>query len=119
MEENTDMNVENFNEEIQDLHPMEKIPLDELFKLSRREVGELKSYIDELEYKIKDLEKDIEEKEKLSHEDKKELKKDKFYQEIKVQSQQKDLAIKELKRQNDFLLYAKLENCRKCLAKKQ
>ena len=55
------------------IHGLEKIPDAELLKLSQRELGEWKSYAQELEDKVTELEKKLDEKEeayKLTEEDK-------------------------------------------------
>lgn len=75
------------------IHGLEKIPDAELLKLSQRELGEWKSYAQELEDKVTELEKKLDEKEeayKLTEEDKRavtmKLREDEIVNNLKAQN---------------------------------
>lgn len=97
----------------------EKIPDKILLKLARKEIGELNSYIDELEYRLQKIEEELREKEKMTPKEEREIKIDVFYKEINKKINEKNIIIRDLKKENERLLYTKLSNCRECLLKKQ
>lgn len=115
-------NLENQTKETQinsdDNHPIEKIPDVVLLKMARKEIGELTSYIDELEYKVTELGRKIKEKEQLTHEDNKEFKREQFYKEMNEKVHERNIIIRDLKKENERLLYNNLKNCRECISKK-
>lgn len=104
---------------------LEKIPIEALLKLARKEIGELSSYIDELEYKVQKLEEEVKERDSATPEEIKEFKKRFFYKEMNEKikelnkmAQEKNMTISKLKKENDRLLYTKLNNCRECISKR-
>jgi predicted RNase H-like nuclease (RuvC/YqgF family) len=104
---------------------LEKIPIEALLKLTRREIGELNSYIDELEYKVQKLEEEIKERDSATPEEIKEFRKSSFYKEMNEKfkelskvAKEKNIIIANLRKDNEKLLCSKLSNCRECISKR-
>jgi len=104
---------------------LEKIPIEALLKLARKEIGELSSYVDELEYKVQKLEEEIKERDSATPEEIKEFKKRFFYKEMNEKFQElsklaheKNIIIGNLRKDNERLLFTKLSNCRECISKR-
>jgi len=98
-------------------HPVEKIPDFILLKLSRQEVGKMTSYAQELEDENKMLKVRIKQLEALCLEEKKEIRLDKRFEGVKAERLKMFEKIRKLKKDNAFLIYNKLENCRTCVLK--
>jgi hypothetical protein len=96
-----------------DLRPLEKIPDSALLKASRQEVGELTSYIHELEHEITLLKAKINESERLTSEDNKEFKKGRFYKDLQYTIEEQKKLIKELKFEKDRIFCINLKNNQK------
>jgi hypothetical protein len=107
--------MEELLQQLEEDHPVEKIPDSALLKISRQEVGALTSFIQELEHKISFLENIIKEKERLTHEENKEFKREKFYKELNEKIIARDKTVHDLRKQNEKLLCDKLKNCIICL----
>lgn len=89
------------------IHGLEKIPDAELLKISQRELGEWKSYAQELEDKVTELEKKLDEKEeayKLTEEDKRavtmKLREDEIWNNTKAQVASLQARIKKVEKTN-------------------
>lgn len=89
------------------IHGLGKIPLEALLKLSQREVGQWKSYAQELEDKVTELERKLAEKEenyKLTEEDKRavimKLREDEIWNNTKVQVKSLQERVKKLEKTN-------------------
>jgi len=78
-------------------------------KQLRREKGELLADIDELEYKLKEALNLIKELNKLSIEERVEIKKDKFYEELKEQLKNLEKKNKQLNRSVEELIIKNLK----------
>lgn len=100
-----------------DGHPIEKIPDFILLKASRLEIGKLTSYAQELEDENKLLKTKIKQLEALSLEEKKEIRLDKRFETVKAERAKLFEKIRKLRKDNEELIYAKLDNCRKCTLK--
>lgn len=90
---------------------LKKIPIKELLKHSRIEVGQLKAYVDELEDANKKLRKEIEELTKLSSSERKKIKEklaiDKIYAQQRSEIEELTVKVKKLKKENDINLMNK------------
>jgi len=102
-----------------DEHPVEKIPDFILLKLARQEVGKMTSYAQELEDENKALKIRIKYLEGLSLEEKKEIRLDKRFEDVKAERHKLFERIKKLKKDNEALIYAKLDNCRNCVIRQK
>lgn len=93
---------------------LQKIPIRELLKHSRIEVGQLKAYVDELEDANKKLRKEIEELTKLSSSERKKLKErlatEKIYAQQRSEIEELTNKVKKLKRENDINLMNKIRD---------
>lgn len=101
--------VKLYTEEVE----LEKIPDYLLLKASRQEVGQLTSYIHELEDKIEYLNDVIKNNEQLTTQDFKELKKDKKYNELKEKLRVQTEKTAELKKENERLWCNNYKNCQR------
>lgn len=104
---------------------LEKIPEVALLKIALKENGKLNSYIDELEYKVEQLEKKLNEVSNATSEEVKEFRKEVFYREmnhklkkLNESSCKKNTEINNLRKENEKLFYSKLSNCRECISKR-
>lgn len=89
------------------IHGLEKIPDSELLKISQQEVGQWKSYAQELEDKVTELERKLAEKEeayKLTEEDKRavtmKLREDEIWNNTKAQVKSLQERIKKVEKTN-------------------
>lgn len=71
--------------------------------------GQLESYIDELEYKLKKQSEKNESLDKLDKEEKIQIKKGKYYANLRAQIKTKSKTIKELKKSNNELIYQNIK----------
>jgi len=115
--ENTQTKIEEASMLPEDNHPVEKLPDAVVLKFARQEIGELLSYIDELEDKVKFLKQRILKFKSLTSEENKEFKRMLFFKEWKGKIAELEKTVKELRKDKEMLLYKKLSDCRECLLK--
>lgn len=81
-----------------------KIPIEVLYKESRKEIGQLNSYVIELEYTIKQKDDEINRLKKLTDIERKEVKLNSYYQEQNKKMRALELKVRDCKKDIDKYL---------------
>ncbi len=95
-----------------ELYELNKVPDSVLLKLSQQEVGELKSLVDELQYKIEELTKQIQAQtdsfqeacRKCDKETRKEIRREELYKNALLRNTQQQNRIRQMRTNNDLIL---------------
>ena len=87
-----------------------KIPIEVLYRESRKEIGQLNSYVIELEYTIKQKDDEINRLKKLTDIERKEVKLNSYYQEQNKKIRVLELKVRDYKKDIDKYLTELLKN---------